>query len=314
MAKTAEEIVAALDASSEESETPTDEAKAETEEAKASEGKPEESSDEGKKGKGAQDRIQELVSARKGVEESLEKVQGELTERNSELGKLVDLLQQREYDSRVLAKINELHSNPKYTEMVESLDKAIQGLDTEEEATTDDKEVDKSVLKAREDLNQARDELAEEVANQKADQLLSQADQFISAYMEALDEEAEGQYNEADKRQLIRMLDDDINWEAIEEDPKQMGEVIRVAFEGAINEYGEPRGALVAKAQEETTTETETKAKEPDVASILNKQWGKLQKTGETKEGKPILSPVVSDEDFIAAAGEAYRRSKATGE
>ena len=305
-----EEIAAALEAagSEEQSETPTG-----SEEEKATESKDVKSledadASESRKGKNAADRIQELVGTRKELEAKLEELNDTLKERDVELGNLTEAIKNRDYYERVVNRINELHKDPEWTEEIERLDAAIRGEKVERgETPKSDDEVNESILKtARDELQRQILAQDEKLADQTINMLTMQADEIIDSLISEL---PEAEYNETDRQIVQSTLDDQVNWEAIEEDPSSLRSEIKKAFQSTVDWYGVPKGKLEASVKTETTDEETTPAKkEITVEEIANKQWGKLKTV---KRGdKEVLEPAVSNEDFDAVLGEIIRRTR----
>ena len=142
----AEASESAADAKEEVEETEAEvEAKAETETKET----------DSSKGKGnAQDRIRGLSGKVKDLSTQLDGLSGKLTERDQEIAKLVDLLEIREKDSRLIERINELYeSGPEEVKAtIKNLNDVLTGVNTQledvKEQAKDAKDAgDKSTLK-----------------------------------------------------------------------------------------------------------------------------------------------------------------------
>lgn len=304
MSETLEQIQQALAAATDEV---TSESSAEekvedaVEDAKAPKGKP-----------GAQARIQELVSARKAAEEKAAEYEEELKQTRTRLEKMTDLATEREKDSRLVAKINELYEkDPNLKPIIETLDAAVSGKEYKvNTATGKVEEVDvkpdakalEEINKLRSELKQGHESLASQVADQKARAILSEADSVISSLLGQLPET----YGDKDREVIAVTLDNEINWEAIEKDPDSLGKEIEAATQRVVNWYGDPRGALKADKTETTTEKANAKL---TVEDIVNKNWGKLNEVGKDSYGRPKFEAAVSDADFSKVMGEAMRRS-----
>lgn len=304
--KTALEAVAEGDEADSSSDADTDDTK-ETQETKSEDSKVEEKSTEAPKGKGAQDRIRELVDKTKTYESDLEKVMGTLNERDTEIGKLVDLLEMKENDSRVVQKINELHADPRYTKMIEDLDKLIRGEEVEADDTDSSEKGEKgekSEKNSSDDLirliAERDDEVGQAFAEQQADLILHKADILTDKYIEQLPEE----YTEDDKRLIQGLLADHIDWDSIEEDPDSLIDKFAEGFEETLEYYGTPKGMV---SEVDTKEDTRSSKEEISVEDLVKADWGKL-KTVKTPEGKEVKAAAVSDEDFTKALAEAMRR------
>ena len=231
------------------------------------------------KGKGAQARIQELVAARDAATDKLEKALDRHESLQSQIDKLTEVLSSREQDSRVVAKINELYEkNPDLKPVIERLDRAIKGQpDPEPANAANAADADKAMeaIKAtRDELIQRQAELSEQIADGQANQLVAEADRVIDNLMGQLPET----YEDKDREVLARVLEDQVNWEAVEQDPRLLTKEVEKAFQSTINWYGDPRGALRASKVEET--ETNDKPTKVSLDDIIGKEWGKLKETG----------------------------------
>lgn len=262
---------------------------------------------EGEKSKAVPyDRFKEVNEERKSLTEQLEGVQGKLNSRDQEVSKLVDLAEAREFDSKVVAKINELHGDPRYADIIERLDKAVQGIDEEVEAGEVKPEA--AMEKATKLLQDTKSELQEEMASQRDDLILDRADRLVEKYFDELPDD----YNDDDKARLGKDIIEHIDYGAIEENADVLPDVIHKAVQNTVNAYGEPRGALIAKAaevQDKTPNET-PESKSPSIEDLTGREWGKL-KTVTTPKGDE-LRPEVSEGEFTEALGEAIRLDRKT--
>ena len=245
MGASIEDITAKLEAASagdKTSETPTE---VEKETVVATDDKVE----TGTKKSGAQDRIQELVAARKDAERRYEELSAKYSEKESEVGKLIDLVQDREQDARVVAKINELHQDPRFRDIVETLDKAIRGVEVEIEKTAVKEAIPApgvDLLKnVRADIEHARAEAAAQAADQRSDLLLMKSDLVLEKLFEQL---PQAEYTEADVKVLNSALTDMIDWDAIEETPSILESEVAKGFQRAVDWYGDPKGRIAAEA------------------------------------------------------------------
>lgn len=255
---------------------------------------------------GAQDRIQELVAARKEAERRFEELSVKYSEKESEVGKLIDLVQDREQDSRVVAKINELHSDPKFRDIVETLDKAIRGVEVEVQATAKDAAPAPNtdlLRNVQADIEQARAEAAAQAADQKSDLLLMKSDLVLEKLFEQL---PDAEYTEEDRKVLNSALADMIDWDAIEAQPSVLeGEVAR-GFQKAVDWYGNPKGRIAAEATSKTNGTTDAKSK--DTVDLSKLELGKMKT--ERVGTKDVSRPVLSDDDFSQILAEELRRSR----
>lgn len=249
-------------------------------------------------------RFKEVVDQKNDLSSSIEELSEKLAERDQEIGKLVDLLQARENDSKIVEKINELHANdPRYSNMIETLDKALQGIHEEVESGKTTPE--QAEVKAAELIRDTREDIADALADERSERILDRADVYIERFFDALPD----QYADEDKDILSDALVDKIDWEAVEENPDALIDVLSEGFQNTLNWYGEPKGALRA-AKPSGDGETDTpKASEPTVEEIAGRDWGKLV-TAEDSKGRKYLKPELSEEDFTSSLAEVIRRGR----
>ena len=259
----------------------------------------------GTKKSGAQDRIQELVAARKDAERRFEELSAKYAEKEAEVGKLIDLAQDREQDSRVVAKINELHQDPKFRDIVETLDKAIRGVEVEIEKAKDTNPTPNvDLLKnVRADIEQARQEAAAQAADQKSDLLLMKSDLVLEKLFEQL---PDAEYTVDDVKVLNSALADMIDWDAIEANPSVLEGEVAKGFQKAVDWYGNPKGRIAAEATSKTKDATDAKSK--DTVDLSKLELGKLKT--EKVNGKDVTRPAITDDDFSQILAEELRRSR----
>jgi hypothetical protein len=308
-----EEALKSAAAGDSESETVADESNEETE---VQETKTESKSDEEGAKKTPQtvpyERVQKLSGKVSDLSQELESIQGKLQERDGEIAKLVDLLEIRENDSRVIQKINELHSDPRYTEMVEKMDAAIRGVDVALEETEEAKEKAKEsgdekglleISKVARELQETKSNLEAQLADEVAERLLDQAGRISDGLFAELDET----YNADDRRVLEKAIIDNVDWEAIEENPESLPDVLVAGFKDTLEWYGEPRGALASsKGSEETETTTTKASSEPTLEDLKKVDWGKM-KTVEDSKGNKTVVPAIDDATYSEALSRALR-------
>lgn len=262
----------------------------------------------GKKGTAAQERIQELVAKAKTFETQAQEVQAKLEAKEAELGKLIDLVKDRETDSRIVAKINELHADPAYKDIVEKLDRAIRGLEPTPEPAkvTDAKAPEPNVdlLKSvKSQLDRTNAEVAAQVADVKSDLLLQKSEVVLDKLFSQL---PETDYTADDQRVLNSALADFVDWDAIEANPALLEKEVASGFQKAIDWYGNPRGRVAAEAAKQTNKGTETKS-EPEV-DFSKLEFGKLKPVN--VGGKERMAPAISDDEFAAMMGAALRKER----
>lgn len=300
MNKDVNDLTAALEEAAVEESTSTEESSTEVagEEAPTPEGEKPKSG----RAKGAEARIRELVEKTKGLEDELSNYKNAVGEKDKELGKLVDLLQARENDARVVKKIQELYTtDTKWKDTIEKLDKVIRGEEVEE-LTADTKGSDKSIEKAKDLIQSTRKELDEAIADQKADLLLHRSELLIDRYMAELPKE----YSDEDKRLLGSVLKHHIDWNAIEENPAKLSDLVHAGVQNAVTWYGSPKGT--APAQPDKGNENTTKPESPQerLDKIMKLDVGRL-KTVKTPTGTETKVPEMSDDDFVKLLGESMK-------
>lgn len=297
-----EALKAAADEPSE-TESSTEETGTEEEDEKS---EPEEKAS--KKGKGASSRIQELVAEKKALEAEFEKARGTLTERDAELGKLVDLLQARENDSQVVAKLNELHANPEYKDMIEYLDKVIRGEEVQTKPEFSSKKAEQDSEKSADlirKLDAKAAEIDDAIAEREAELLWKEANHLAADWLSELPKA----YGEEDKRILSESIADRVDWDAIEEsDGKNLEKELLKGFKATLDWYGKPKG-LGTQKEEESERDPEEEVKK--LRNFVNQGWGKLKET--ESNGKKILVPQVSDEEFSKAMAQVIRKQNQLG-
>jgi hypothetical protein len=257
MADVQTNIEAALEAAASETETEESSTSEEVKETVAEEA-PKASPESGKSHKGANDRIQELLGESKQLKEQIEELTSHVGSRDEEIGKLVDLLELRDNDAKVVARINELHqTNPELKEIIENLDKAIRNEEFEipgkEGEGEGEPEVNADVLaKARELIEEAQGRMTDALADSQADLILHKSDVLRDSYLAELPEE----YGEDDKRIIQSVLVDHVDWNAIEEDPDSLPDEYAEGFQKALNWYGSPKGYNAAEPEGEESGNT----------------------------------------------------------
>lgn len=292
------------------SEPEEEESSTEPEGQEEEEEKPSKSKEASKRGKGASNRIQELVAEKKALEEEFEKAKSTLSERDAELGKLVDLLQARDNDAQVVAKINELYQKEEYKPFIEYLDKLVRGEEVEEKPNFSTKQVEKDTDKSAELLRKLDEKAAEiddALADREADLILKHADSMVSDWMKELPKE----YGPEDKKIISELIIDRVDWDSIEEaQGSNLEEELVKGWNETVEYYGRPRGLAVEN--------TETKEKEIDpeeeiqkLRTYANQDWGRM-KSVESGNMK-IIKPEVSEEDFSKAFAEILRKGRSLG-
>ena len=247
-------------------------------------------------------RVEKLASQKSDLQNALDSTNAKLAERDQELGKLVDLLENREYDSKVVEKINELHEDERYRDIIDQLDRAVRGKD--EAVAPEGEKPEEAAERANKALKQTTSELETQIAQQRDNIILDRAERLTEKYMGELPES----YNEEDLKVIGESLIDKIDWAKIDTDPNTLPEVLAQGFQATIDWYGTPKGSLVAKLPEgEQTKVLEKPTPEAEEAALVDKEWGKLE-TVKTAKGD-VTQPAVDEGDFINALGSAIRKA-----
>jgi hypothetical protein len=315
--KDVNEVIATLEDAASEAEESSTEAEVNeeesTEEVEAQEDDESGSKKTAPKGsKNAQGRIRELVETTKDLQSQLEAALSEKSERDQELGKLVNLLEEREEKSKTVDRIQYLyeHGSDEIKASIEQLDKAIVGKEIEGEVQEKKGEDSTETRAIQEALVSQKAVLEDQLAEQQTDLTLHKADLLADKYIQHLHEEFPDDYNEDDERIIRQNLVNYVDWDAIEENPESLQDNFHAGFEAVLTDYGTPRGSLIKKTQtdDENSEESKTKEEPFDLEEFANKEWGKLKQIGTDKHDRPIMKEVVSDEDFISMAAEGIRR------
>ena len=260
------------------------------------------------KGKGAQDRIRELVAKSKELEEKFEKTNGTLTERDAEISKLLDLLQSREEDSRVVKRINDLYQDDKHKPYIEYLDKIVKGEEPDKAPEFSSNKVQKGAedsAKILNELNNTKAELETAMAEQRAELILDKADQFTDSWLKELPKE----YTPEDKQVMQELLVNRVDWDGIEEaDGKNLKEKMTEAFQKTLDQYGKPRGLNQAapdtkEKEKETPEEVQMKLRK-----FIDQPWGELE-----TDAKGVKTPKVSEDQFTQALAQLLKRQNTFG-
>lgn len=309
MASDVNELTEALEQAASEEEVAEESSTEANAEAEAEEAKP-------KSGKNANARIQELVAARKKIEAERDAFQADLKKKDSEMGDLLKMLQQKESDSRTIQAIKDLHArNDKWRDTIEKLDKALKGeeveLDEEPvEGQAKDKAEAAELAKVRDLLSKSQAELEEKVAEQRATLILDKVDRIVDRYMDNLPDG----YGKEDRRILQETLSDHIDWQAINAAPDDVQKHVVAGLQKCITWYGRPKGDAPAQTKDAPNgASSVTQPTDPKVeldGLLKRTDYGKA-KIVETKEGGKRFEAAVSDDAFVADLAKALRAARA---
>jgi hypothetical protein len=251
-------------------------------------------------------RVEKLSSQKSDLQKALEATEAKLAERDTELSKLVDMLETREYDSKVVEKLNELHEDERYKGMIEKLDLAIRGLDDQDSdpAPKEGETPEQYQERTAKILKDTTSELEAKLEAQRDTIILDRAERLTDRYMDELPET----YNQEDRKIIGEALIDKIEWAKIDADPNSLPEVLAEGFQKTIDWYGTPKGSLVAKPQEGEQTQVPAKPDpEAEEKALVDKDWGKL-KSVKTPQGE-TLQPEFTEHDFVGGLAEAIRKA-----
>jgi hypothetical protein len=257
-------------------------------------------------------RFKEVVDQKNDLNQRFEALETQFADKQTELGQLIEVLQNRENDAAIVTAIREIArtGTDEQKGLVDQLDKILKGeeLPPEEddvEGKSDPKSADdKKFIKL---IEKTREELTEHAADQQTDLLLMKADILAEKYFEALPP----QYTEQDKQIISKLLIDDVAWDSIEGNPDSLNDEVAKSFERTLELFGDPRGSVAEEEVKEEST-TEVKAPEPEIPEHLTKDWGNL-KSVTLPDGKTTLQPEFTDEDFRAGLAEELRRTRSGG-
>lgn len=247
-------------------------------------------------------RFDEVNERMKTAEAEVTQLRNKLQESITSTNKMTEMLEVRQRDSDVLARIRELADDPKYSDAVMALDRKLKGI--EDEVDEGDKSPEQGAKETKALIEKTRNELTDMVADQRADLILARADNLAERFLSNLPAE----YTEQDKTVLARIWVDEVNWDLIDKNPSALESEISESFQRSVDVYGTPRGAYIDPNSVEFVDETQTAEPDPveELRALVGKNWGEV-KSSDTKKG--IFEPTFSDEEFAAAAGEAMRRS-----
>lgn len=251
------------------------------------------------------DRFKEVVDQKNEFKEKFDALEAESKDRTTELGQMVALLEAREGDTQLVNSIRGLAAdgNPEHRELVQNLDNILQGI--EKSVDEGDKTPEQAAVDTKSALAATQEAMEDIAGEQQAELLLMKADLLAEKYFDALPPD----YSDQDKEIISTLLTDAVDWEAIEEDPNVLSEVIPAAFEEVLQFFGEPRGTPAAEAKGEETKQTATVTEpvvEKEVPSHLKTDWGELKEI-KTPKGT-LLSPVQSEDDFRAGLAAELKR------
>lgn len=232
----------------------------------------------------------EWATAETGLKESLQQAQNTSTE-------LTEVIKQGQKDADLVASLRGLAQNPKYSDLIKNVDKALAGLDVEEEKG--DKTPEEVADQKHSILESVQEKLTGELEEQRNEILLQRADLIAKDYLSELPEE----FNDKDRELVSEMWANRLDWDKVQENPTEMPNLLKTSLEQTLNDYGEPRGKIAQTAAEELEKATEAPPEAPKIsiedqmAKYLTKEYGAV------KDDKPV----VSDEEFNDDFGKAFK-------
>ncbi len=278
----------------------------------AAEGRTEQSTEEsGSKGRGAQERIQELVSQTKEISSNYEALQAQYEDSQRSISNLTDLLTSSREDSDIVTGIRNLAGDPKHRHMIEQLEAALKGESIEEEPVegeTPEQAATRQAANTAKLLEERIQQTQQEAANIRSDQLVSRADQIADQWIAGLPEE----YTNVDRNQVSHLWAGLVDWELLQGSADPMAELepyLRETFQEALNILDTPRGKLLAEAGELQTQELEpVKSPEEELSELLEtRQYGAM------KEGAEGFDPQFSNDDFTRDLAAAMKVANSKG-
>ena len=290
-----EKLQRALEATS----TPEEKAEVETptKEAEVEEG--------GEENRVPQSRFNEINEALKATKVEAAESRDQLADTQDKLVRMAELLEANKADVTTLNEIKSFVNDPEMKDHVIAIDNKLKGIETiEEEVEAGETSPEDAVTKTRELLDEAREELRDTQADVQAEALIARADSFVERLLQGLPEE----YNAEDLGVINDLLHEKVDWDSLIATPDQLSEILTQGFQATIDRYGMPRGALFDAAEVDVLT---PEAAEPEqspaeeLQELMKLDWGGL-KTSEVN-GKTVVEPELSDDDFKAVVAQAIR-------
>lgn len=254
-----------------------------------------------------QSRFNEVNAALKETREREANLTTRLNESNESLVRLTELLEMKEHDVQTLNEIKGYVNDPEMEEHIRAIDNKLKGLDKEVKASG--AAPDDALVKARELLTQTKNELLDTQADMQADALINRAEVIADKLLGALPKE----YTDQDKQVVSALWSEKMDWEAATADPENLGGVLSLSFQEALNSFGTPRGGLLTQAElDEVKPTTESLTPEQELEQLMagkdGKAWG-ATKTVKSASGKESVVPELSDDDFNKAMASIIRQA-----
>ena len=259
-------------------------------------------------------RVKELSDQKNALTTQLEAAQSTLGERDQEVRQLIESLESRDFDAKIVSQINELHEDDRYRDAIDLIDKALRGEHATElpkpgEGEVKDEAKPDQNVKA---LEKMKSDLQTQLTDQRDEIILDRYDRLRDKFISELPEE----YNEEDRKIISESLIDRMEWGKVEEDPNALADVLHEGFQKTVDWYATPKGSLVAKpTEDETVKEEEAVTPEKELENLAGQDWGELQESGRTittPDGKTVkvMESKVSDESFADAMAKALKAGR----
>ena len=245
------------------------------------------------------ERLSQVVGQKNALADRYNALEEQFNNANARETELRDRVAGQEQDSQILDAIKNLALDDRYKDHVTAIDRALQGIDEEvEEATEagDTERVSKAELRLDEKLAEIED-LQDE---QRADNLWTETADLAKSMLEALPDE----FTTEDRAIIGKLWTPGVDWDLIEEEGRSsIPQALNESFARTIEEYGTPRGALVANTTQEIESripEAKLMSSEDRIQSLLDTNWSETN-----DEGKAVQS----DDDFAAGVAEMLRQT-----
>jgi len=253
-----------------------------------------------------QGRFNEVNEALKAERISGEDARAQLSEAQSSLVKLNELLIAKDEDVQTLNEIKSYVNDPTMAEHVMAIDQRLKGIS--EEVESGESTPEEALDRTRDLLEATKEEVLDAKADVQAEALITKADFIADKLLDALPDE----YNEQDRGVISDLWTEKMDWDRAVADPDNLSTVLTESFQDTLDRYGTPRGALFTKEEaEETTTEATaepTSAEKLD--ELMGRDWGATKEV-KTKTGAIKNVAVQSDDEFSKAMATAWRLEKA---
>lgn len=240
-------------------------------------------------------RFKEVVGEKNTAVERLTDLETKL---QNQLALTQDLQVRYSQAEEILNAIRGMAADEKMRPHILAIDNKLKGVEEEvETGEITQAEGDKKVEKI---LKQHKAEIGEALATNRAEQLFQSANERASRYLESLPDE----YTDKDKEVIGRIWAQEVDWDAIEDDPTSLNQKLAESLDQVLTWYGEPKGYKPAVETPPVQVKPEEIPPAVKIKEILDKEWASVG-----DDGRPILS----DEDFRKEAAKVIRLSRNSG-